>query len=212
MSHKTIENIVIIVLVITIICLLFGNTKTTEKRVTFSDKQCEIELDRNLIDEFTSDKHDKDSDDIIGYDGTTDYEELDKIVKEYRDFGRFEKNDQNIPKATSMEIDSYRKSFLDFRNYVGATSNGFDAVDSINLEKVQEISSQGARISEVYDRMTAPNYKWSNIDVVGMQHNEKIDEILKSDEFRYDSDTVNNGGIFFDKVTGYDNKTYEHTV
>lgn len=220
MGQKTVENLVIVLLVIAIIYMLFkkdiiqyGNKKHNDKRVAFMDHDQEIKLDEKLMGEFTEDKQDKknlDDNDVPGHDWVEDYEELDKFVKEYKDYGRFATGNQGLEKGNEMEINAYRKSFLDFRNYTNNTSNGFDAVDNMNLEKIQD-ESKGMKVSEVYDRISANNYKESNVDVVGMLHNEKVDNIIRTNEFHYDSDTVNNGAFFFDKVTGYDNVSYEHS-
>lgn len=216
MGQKTVENLVIVLLVIAIIYMLFrnnfnNNKKNSDKKVAFTDKNQEIKLDEKLMNEFTEDKQDKknlDEDDVPGHDWVQDYEELDKFVNEYKDYGRFAKGEQNLAKGNEMEINAYRKSFLDFRNYTNNTSNGFDAVDNMNLEKLQD-ESKGMKVSEVYDRISANNYKESNVDIVGMLHNEKVDNTIRTNEFRYDSDTVNNGAPFFGNVTGYDNRTYE---
>ena len=71
--------------------------------------------------------------------------------------------------------------------------------------------SKGLKVSDVYDKITSNNYKESNIDVVSMLHNEKLDDTVRTNEFRYDSDTVNNGAPFFGNVTGYDNLSLEHS-
>jgi competence protein ComGC len=216
MGQKTVENLVIVLLVIAIIYMLFrnnlnGNKKNSDKRVAFAEKNQEIKLDQKLMEEFTEDKQDKknlNEDDVPGHDWIQDYEELDKFVSEYKDYGRFAKGNQGLAKGNEMEINAYRKSFLDFRNYTNNTSNGFDAVDNMNLEKLQD-ESKGMKISEVYDRISANNYKESNVDIVGMLHNEKVDNTIRTNEFRYDSDTVNNGAPFFNNVIGYDNRSYE---
>lgn len=220
MGQKTIQNVVIVILVLAIIYMLFRKDinnavgiKNSNKKVLFSNRNQEIQLDEKLMNEFTEDKQDVknlDENDVPGHDWVQDYEELDKFVNEYKDYGRFAKGNQGISKGNDMEINAYRKSFLDFRNYTNNTSNGFDAVDNMNLEKLQD-DSKGMNVSDVYDRITANNYKESNVDIVGMLHNEKVDNTIRTNEFRYDSDTVNNGAPFFGNVTGYDNQNQEHS-
>ena len=170
--------------------------ETNDKKVSFNDKLQEIEI------------KDEDEDEISGHDWVDDYEQLNDFVKEYKDQGRFKKGNSSIEKSDDIEINAYRKSFLDFRNYTNNTSNGFDAVDNMNLEKLQDDSKE-MKVSDVYDKITANNYKESNIDIIGMQHNEIVDGTVRTNVFHYDSDTVNNGAFFFDKVTGYDNESHE---
>ena len=211
---KTVENVIIVVLIIAIVYMLFANNSKPSdknKKVQFGKTQ-EIETDSNLV--FFQKKENMsestDQSEVSGYDGLEDYEQLNKFVDEYKDVGRFTKKDVSLPKGSEEEINAYRKSFLDFRNYTNNTTNGFDAVDKMNLEKIQD-ESKGMKISDVYDRITANNYKESNVDVVGMTHNEKVDDTIRINEFRYDSDTVNNGAPFFGNVTGYDSQTLEHS-
>ncbi len=211
---KTVENVIIVVLIIAIVYMLFANNSKPSdknKKVQFGKTQ-EIETDSNLV--FFQKKENMsestDQSEVSGYDGLEDYEQLNKFVDEYKDVGRFTKKDVSLPKGSEEEINAYRKSFLDFRNYTNNTTNGFDAVDKMNLEKIQD-ESKGMKISDVYDRITANNYKESNVDVVGMTHNEKVDDTIRTNEFRYDSDTVNNGAPFFGNVTGYDSQTLEHS-
>jgi hypothetical protein len=211
MGKKTFENLIIVILVIAIIYMLFKNdikpnfikneviNRENDKKVSFNDKLQEIVIENKEI---------KDEDEISGHDWVEDYEQLNDFVKEYKDYGRFSKGNVGIEKGNDMEINAYRKSFLDFRNYTNNTSNGFDAVDNMNLEKLQD-NSKGMKVSDVYDKITANNYKESNIDIVGMQHNEIVDNTVRSNVFQYDSDTVNNGAFFFDKVTGYDNESHD---
>lgn len=216
MGEKTFENLIIIFLVITIIYMLLKNAtklhfinNTTKnkikdeensKRVSFIEKPQEIE------NKETENKETGNEDEISNCERTEDYEQLDEFAKEYKDYGRFTKGNSGIEKGNEMEINSYRKSFLDFRNYTNNNSNGFDAVDNMNLEKLQD-DSKGMTVSDVFDKITSNNYKESNIDIIGMQHNEIIDGTVRTNEFYYDSDTVNNGAFFFDKVTGNDNKS-----
>lgn len=230
MGKKMFENLIIVILVVAIIYMLFKNdikqnlkdvvknesnnelknqlknelkneliNKEKDKKVSFNEKPLEIEIENKEI---------KDEDEISGHDWVEDYEQLNEFVEEYKDHGRFTKGNVGIEKGNEMEINAYRKSFLDFRNYTNNTSNGFDAVDNMNLEKLQD-ESKGMKVSDVYDKITANNYKESNIDIVGMQHNETVDGTVRTNEFHYDSDTVNNGAFFFDKVTGYDNESYD---
>jgi hypothetical protein len=143
-----------------------------------------------------------------------DYNEVTKFINEYKDYGRFSKNSKEIEHITSgKDINAYRKSFLDFRNYVNNDSHGFDAVDKVNLENLSKLRSQGLKVSDIYDKVTANNFSPFNIDIVGMQHNHKQDEdILLPNEFHYDSDTVNNGAFFFEKVRGNDNVKYNKAL
>jgi len=229
MGEKTFENIVIIILVVTIIYMLFrkdvelfNNKNYIKKKVTFSDKN---DVRTNILsdDIYINDISNNDisnndistmqvlEEDVVGVENINqnwakNYDELNEFVNEYKDYSRFTRGNEGIPKADENAINSYRKSFLDFRNFTNNTSNGFDAVDSMNLEKLQEMNSKGLKISDIYDKITANNYKESNIDIVGMQHNEVQDDILKSNEFRYNTDGVNNGAYFFNNVTGFDNK------
>jgi hypothetical protein len=211
---KTVENVIIVILIIAIVYMLFANNSKSSdknKKVQFGQTQ-QIECDSNLIGYFQKKENMSESTDpseVSGYDGLEDYEQLNNFVDEYKDVGRFTKKDVSLPKGSEEEINAYRKSFLDFRSYTNNTTNGFDAVDKMNLEKIQD-ESKGMKISDVYDRITANNYKESNIDVVGMTHNEKVDNTIRTNEFRYDSDTVNNGAPFFGNVTGYDNESHEH--
>ena len=233
MGSKTVENLIIVILIVAILYMLFKNENidlmkkyrnsineiTRDKMVKgvkFAEKNEEIILENvipdNKSDSKSDSKSDKDSEDLLGHEWGTDYEQINEFVKEYKDYGRFAKGNEGIPKASEAEINSYRKSFFDFRNYVDQTSNGFDAVDNMNLEKIKEMNSSGMKVSDVYDKITANNYRESNIDVVGMQHNQKVDNIIKANEFSYDTDTVNNGAFFFDKVTGFDKQTCGHAI
>ena len=92
--------------------------KEKDKKVSFKEKPLEIEIENKEI---------KDEDEISGHDWVEDYEQLNEFVKEYKDHGRFTKGNVGIEKGNEMEINAYRKSFLDFRNYTNNTSNGFDA-------------------------------------------------------------------------------------
>ena len=134
--------------------------------------------------------------------------EADKFLKEYREYSRF---DRVLPKISSEDdINEYRKSFLDFRMFVDQSSHTLDPVDAMNLENISKLNSSGMKISDLYDRVAATNYKTSNIDIVGMQHNENRNNRIVSNQFTYENDTVNNGGFFFDKITAsdVDNETH----
>ena len=235
MGEKTFENIVIIILVVTIIYMLFrkdvelfNNKNYIKKKVTFSDKN---DVRTNILsdDIYINDISNNDisnndistmqvlEEDVVGVENINqnwakNYDELNEFVNEYKDYSRFTRGNEGIPKADENAINSYRKSFLDFRHYTNNTTNGFDAVDKIYLERLQQNNSQGLKVADIYDRVTANNYNESNIDVVGMQHNEKLNNMVRSNEFVYNSDTVNNGAFFFNKITGYDNIQYNRSV
>lgn len=211
---KTIENVIIVVLIIAIVYMLFTNNLESDKnkKVQFDKTEQYFQKKENMTEaEKTAEKTvESDITEMSGYDGLEDYEKLNNFIDEYKDVGRFTKKDVSLPKGSEEEINAYRKSFLDFRNYTNNTTNGFDAVDKMNLERMQD-ESKGLKVSDVYDKITSNNYKESNIDVVSMLHNEKLDDTVRTNEFRYDSDTVNNGAPFFGNVTGYDNLSLEHS-
>jgi hypothetical protein len=226
MGEKTFQNIIIVILVLAIIYLLFKNninsyftnikeniTENNIKKVSFNEKSQEIVIDNNITDDIKSINsiNSSDNDNICGYESLEDYEKLDEFVNEYKDIGRFTKNNITVEKGNEAEINSYRKSFLDFRNYTNNTSNEIDPVLNMNLEKNQN-NSLNMNISDIYDKIVANNYKESNIDIVGMQHNEKVNDTIRTNEFYYDSDSVNNGAFFFDNVTGYDNKSLDYAL
>ncbi len=145
---------------------------------------------------------------IISGTQKTEFEEVDKFIKEYKDYSRFNKPIPTI--STDEEINAYRSSFLDFRMYTDQTSHHMDPVDQMNLENIAKKNSAGLAVSDVYDRISATNYKPSNIDIVGMQHNEKRNDRVVSNQFTYENDSVNNGGFFFGQIMGsdVDNETY----
>ena len=145
---------------------------------------------------------------IISGTQKTEFEEVDKFIKEYKDYSRF---NRPIPIISSdEEINAYRSSFFDFRMYTEQTSHNMDPVDQMNLENIAKNNSNGSNISDVYDRISATNYNPSNIDIVGMQHNEKRNERIVSNQFSYKDDNVNNGGFFFDQImaSDIDNESY----
>jgi type IV secretory pathway VirB10-like protein len=129
-------------------------------------------------------------------------QELDTFIKEYKDYSRFNKPIPTI--STEEEINAYRSSFLDFRMYTDQTSHHMDPVDQMNLENIAKKNSAGLKVSDVYDRISATNYKPSNIDIVGMQHNEKRNDRVVSNQFSYENDNVNNGGFFFGQIMASD--------
>lgn len=216
MSQKTFENLIIIVLVTAIIYLLFkNNNKNKSAYLPLKTQQDYVPEKKSFIDNITellTDKKDtpieqnSDDSELVGYGSDEYYEQVNEFAKEYKDFGHF--SEKRVQKASDDEINQYRKSFLDFRNYTNNTSNGFDAVDQMNLERFKESNSNGMNVSDVYDKIT--NFKESNIDIVGMLHNEKNNDVVVSNVFNYENDTVSNGAFFFDKVTGNDNENYLH--
>ncbi len=145
---------------------------------------------------------------IISGTQKTEFEEVDKFIKEYKDYSRFNRPIPTI--STDEEINSYRSSFLDFRMYTDQTSHNMDPVDQMNIENIAKNNSNGSNISDVYDRISATNYKPSNIDIVGMQHNENRNDRIISNQFSYEDDNVNNGGFFFDQImaSDIDNESY----
>jgi hypothetical protein len=145
---------------------------------------------------------------VAGSQRCDNQQELDEFIKEYKDYSRFNKP---IPTVSSdEEINAYRSSFLDFRMYTDQTSHHMDPVDQMNLEKIAKNNSAGLKVSDVYDRISATNYKPSNIDIVGMQHNEKRNNRFVANQFSYENDNVNNGGFFFGKImaSDVDNESY----
>jgi hypothetical protein len=237
MDHKTLENLIIVVLIIAILYMLFkkeyldvsSNQQNAEKEKqniipisipitnvsTLSEtisklvetKSAETKSAETKTAETKPVEISQKNDEIYGYDGVS-FAETEKFLKEYREYGRLAKPIQKI--TSDDDINAYRKSFLDFRNYTNQDSHGFDAVDGMNLENISKLNSTGMSVADVYDRIAANNYKKENIDIIGMQHNEKRDVRLIQNEFNYDSDTVNNGGFFFDKILASDkeNETY----
>lgn len=225
MLNKTFENIIIIVLIITIVYILFrkeymdgeiNNIVSNEQNFISQESPQEllpIMKQKGIITELVEEVMEDKTIDDNRYSTEKDLEEVNKFIDEYKDYGRFDKLNKKIENVVSdKDVNAYRKSFLDFRNYVNNDSHGFDAVDKVNLETLSKLQSQGLKVSDVYDRVTANNFNSSNIDIVGMQHNHIQDDVVLPNEFHYDSDSVNNGAFFFKKVRGYDNINYNKAL
>jgi len=205
MEQKTVENLIIVLLVIAILYLLykrenFDGSENVTNIKTQSEQELKVVQPEHIPDNESVQTKFKSAVDIDGFDRQADFETVDKFIKEYKDYSRMEKPIEQI--TSDEERNAYRSSFFDFRNYTNVSSHGSDPVDEINLQKLAEKNSKGLKVSDVYDMVSATNYKSSNVDIIGMQHNEVKDGRVVVNRFEYDNDTVSNGGFFFGKVTG----------
>jgi len=130
-----------------------------------------------------------------------------EFLNEYMNYSRFGNKIDHI--TTDEEINAYRKSFLDFRNVTNTTSHGFDPVDEMNLDKISGLYKDGLKVKDVYDKISAKNFDTTKIDVTSMQFNDKVDNYINSNTFEYDNDEVSNGGFFFNKIKGTENRDFK---
>ena len=127
-----------------------------------------------------------------------------QFINEYMNYSRFGNKIDHI--TTDDEINAYRKSFLDFRNVTNTSSHGFDPVDQMNLANISGLYKDGLKVKDVYDKISAKNFDTTKIDVTSMQFNDRVDNYIHSNTFEYDNDEVSNGGFFFNKIKGTENR------
>ena len=138
--------------------------------------------------------------------------EVNAFLDEYINYSRFTNKPSELI-SSKEDINAYRQSYLDFNNMINRTSSGFDPVDRMNENIVAKAEANGMTVSEVYDRIASSNFDTSNIDLITMQHvsEKKTDngKYLDINKIQYKDDNVNNGGFFFEKVEGSDERLNE---
>jgi hypothetical protein len=92
-------------------------------------------------------------------------EEVNKYLDEYMNYSRFDKLKQ--PPTTKQDVDKYRADYINFRNMTNTNSHGFDAVDEMNLDRLNPRDMSGENIADIYDKLTAKNFDPSSMKYVG---------------------------------------------
>ena len=183
-----------------------------EKKVRFDLPQSET--DSQSAPESAQESAQESSDSIVGNDdvSSSNPREVNSFLDEYINYSRFTNKPPELI-SSKEDINAYRQSYLDFNNMINTTSHGFDPVDRMNENIVAKAEANGMSVSEVYDRITSSNFDTSNIDLITMQHvaEKKLDngKYLDINKIQYVNDNVNNGGFFFEKVEGSDERLNE---
>jgi hypothetical protein len=186
-------------------------SQDVEKKVRFdlpesnslSNSQAELESKQESVEES-----------IVGNDdiSSSSPREVNAFLDEYINYSRFTNKPPELI-SSKEDINAYRQSYLDFNNMINRTSSGFDPVDRMNENIVAKAEANGMSVSEVYDRIASSNFDTSNIDLITMQHvaEKKTDngKYLDINKIQYKDDNVNNGGFFFEKVEGSDERLNE---
>jgi hypothetical protein len=144
--------------------------------------------------------------------------------------GKFLNENKTNDCQSKSEIENFANDFWDFRDKTEKnTSNYVDPVSRINEiiyeNNNEKIDNFGTKISDVYDKITNDKNIHTNTTCAKGLHNcfstdeinifENKGSMLKKDKsgnyytvhnwhFDEDNNNVNNGGIFFDSIEGYD--------
>lgn len=129
-------------------------------------------------------------------------------------------SDKNFEISETIEnlylgLDKYQNDFFSFDDKINHASSfaEADAVDKINLVTLNVNNLQGKTISEVYDKLTQNEFKknMKSFDEVDVVHDtySYIDtyedkKVYSKNNWKYDSETVSNGGPFYDSVSADD--------
>lgn len=155
---------------------------------------------------------------------STNNAEVSRYINEYALNGRNICSNDGDKKYTKEDLDVYRHNFIDFRNNTGhSSSTGENLVEKINelyntgnsdKAKIHE----GKTISDVFNGLTAQDRQINNSMCVIKP---EIDRSTLSTHYKKDSanggsytnfnliyesdkNNVNNGGVFYGNVEGYD--------
>lgn len=141
-----------------------------------------------------------------------DTKRLDSVIEEYAKNNRL--NISGEKKYTPEEIDLYRENFIDFRTLVEHSSREMtDPVDRMNLSLLNNKNElEGIKISEIYGNLTRDEKSDCvlkfDFDPMTMSQNYKSNGndslYFQNTQFAYCTDGVENGGTFYDEITGYD--------
>lgn len=192
MSSKTIENIVIFLLIVIIFYMIFRltknenidvlnpkyhiklydekyikNTKFNPALEDVNNKSQPSPVVKKIYHPMTN--FNLNNNDLYAMTDPADNiyprNEVNDYLDEYMNYSRFDKSKQTD--LTKDDLDKHRGEFFDFRNKININSHGFDPVDQLNLDRLSGKIDNGLKISDIYDKIAATNFDVSSMDYLG---------------------------------------------
>jgi hypothetical protein len=116
----------------------------------------------------------------------------------------------DLKKYSRDELHEYRDKFIGFRSYINQSSADVDPVDRINEQLYSEDDMYGEKIGDRYDYLV--NGKKcildQDIDQINMSPKYKMagtfGDYYTKDNWVYNCDSVMNGAVFYDNISGTD--------